>query len=141
MLPPAAAANAVVHVDQVSADIACMRDDLLAQKRFRADIAYLRGIGSKVDPVSLAIALAKRFHALAGSLIARRTREQPARGNASAHHAFSLIFIRLTLSRAAARAGFLAKVAIAEHAIQPARGKHVDIDGVRWFHLAPRLSP
>ena len=118
-----------------------MRDDLLPQQRLCADFALTRRVGRKIDPVSLTIALAKCFHTLARPLATRRTRKQPAFGNARAHHAFSLILVRLTLSRTTPRAGFLAEVAIAEHAIQPARGKHPFVDRFRWLHAAPCLSP
>ncbi len=45
MLPPAAAANSVVQVDQMPARIARMRLDLLTQQSLCADLVNLYGIG------------------------------------------------------------------------------------------------
>jgi hypothetical protein len=140
MLFSAAAADAVMQVDQVPAGIAGVRRDLLAQQCLSADLAHPRGIAKQIDPVSVAVSLAERFHPLAGTIHAVRTGEQPALHHTRAHDALALVIVRLALSRAAARARLLAEMAVAEHAVQSAGGEHIDVYGVRWFHAATYLS-
>jgi hypothetical protein len=137
ILPPAAAANAVVQIDQMPAIPARVCVDLFLQQCFHANLSLTHRVGRKIDPVSFAVPFVKRLHALAWSIRTLRAGEQAALGNTRAHHAFALIFIRLALAYAATRAGFLAKVAIAQHAVQPARREHIDVDGFRRFHETP----
>jgi hypothetical protein len=134
MLSAAAAADAVVHVDQVPAVAACIRRKLAAQERLYSCRAYLFGIRRKIDAVAFAVSLAEHLHPLARSIRAIRAGEQPAFRNARAHNALLLIVVRRALPRAAAGARLLAEVPVAKHAVQPAGSKHVDVDGIRRKH-------
>jgi hypothetical protein len=75
VLLAAAAAPAIVHVDQVSAVRAGVRRDLAAQKCLRADLAQPRGIRRQIDAIAFAVSLLKRLHALAWAIRARRAGE------------------------------------------------------------------
>ena len=119
----------------MSAVRANMRLYLRAQKCLCAVFLQRSRNGGKIYAITVLITLLKCLYPLAGALGAIGTGRVAALGRAGAHTALLLIYARFSRYFATTRARVLAKMAVAEQAVEPAGGEHAFIYCVRRFHF------